>query len=557
MLSLLTFLPLPGLLLILLLPKRQEHQARWVALLFVVLQSVVLAAGVLPRYHAEAGLQLLERANWIQFSLGKLGTIRMEYILAVDGLSILLIALNAIVMFLAVVASWNVTHRVRAYFALLLLLNVALMGCFLALDFFLFYIFYEFMLLPMYLLIGMWGGERREYAALKFFLYTLLGSVFLLLAIIALVFAYIDPAHTAVAAGFATDVHKMDATALRHLYAALQSSELPDAARVHSFSMLHMFSPINLQSGSLLSQPGPRMLVFGAMFVAFAIKLPSVPLHTWLPDAHVEASTPISVILAGVLLKVGGYGIIRICYGILPDVGTQLTWWLALVAVLSIVYGALLSLAQNDLKRLVAYSSVSHMGYVLLGIVSQDAAGLNGAVFQMFNHGISSAMLFLVVGVLYDRVHNRDINHFSGLWQRMPRYTAFVFVAFFAGLGLPALSTFVSEFLVFLGSFNASGTGGVLQRYFVFVALGGIVLSAVYFLWALQRMFFGEYRTAGGEVWHNTLTDLSQRERLLLGVCAALLLVLGIWPALALDVIGPWAANFAAFVKDFSGSWGK
>ncbi len=563
--SILVFLPLVAIACIALLPASRTHLARWLALGAVLMQILILCFGIFPQYTnlpsasvpAAPGFQLVEQADWIGFKLGSYGYLRIEYLVGLDGLNVLLVALTVLVMLLAVVASWHVAQRVQSYFALLLLLNLSLLGCFVALDFFLFYIFYEFMLLPMFLLIGMWGSERREYAAMKFFLYTLLGSVLMLVAIVALVFSTVDPAHTAVVSGLAPDVRSVTQEHVTAVLTALHAHRLPAEVQVHSFSMVNMANAATLVPDSILTVPVARTVAFLAFFIAFAIKLPSVPLHTWLPDAHVEASTPVSVVLAGVLLKVGGYGMLRICYGIFPDAGVALSTVLSVVAVISIVYGALVCLAQTDLKRLIAYSSVSHMGFVLLGIVSLDASGVSGAIFQMVAHGVSASMLFLLVGVLYDRVHDRQIQHFSGLWLKMPQFTGFVFVGFFAGLALPGLATFVSELLVFLGAFHAAYATVFIPKWVAYTAVTGVFLSAAYFLWALQRMFFGPYRVAGGEAWHAALTDVTPLEKATLVICATLLILFGLFPALALDYITPWAEHFVTQTAEVLAAWKK
>lgn len=531
LLSLLIFLPLAATAIILLLPTSLRHSYKYIALGVTVAQFA-LAGFLYSQFDAAAtgvntadGYQFVEHLSWIRMDLGTLGTLEIDYFLGVDGFSLPLLALSAFVMLMAIGASWNITKSLKGYFSLLMVLNLAVMGIFCALDFFLFYVFYEVMLLPLYFLIGIWGGARREYAAIKFFIYTLFGSVFMLLVIVGLYFSVINPDTGA-----------------------------------HTFNMLHMMNPANYVENSFFGYINnynevfgipARMIGFIVLFFAFAIKVPIVPLHTWLPDAHVEAPTPVSIILAGILLKVGGYGIIRICLSIFPDAAVDANWWLGLIGIVSIIYGALNALAQKDLKRLIAYSSVSHMGFVLLGIASLTAEGISGAMFQMISHGFLSAALFFLVGVIYDRVHDRYIYNFRGLATLMPKYTGYVAIAFFASLGLPGFSAFIGEAFVIIGTFNAESVGTGIPRWMAIAGSLGILLSAAYFLWTLQRMFFGETRLKGGEEWASSLVDLTKREQLILFPTLALALLLGIMPSLIFDNLNSSVLNLVALVAQY------
>jgi NADH-quinone oxidoreductase subunit M len=534
LLTLVIFLPALACLFLLFFPKEKGDAAKLFTLFITLVVFVITAWMAIP---AESGVDTL------RFKLGAPGmqnvhvqswipAFNIQYFLGMDGISFPLVVLTSFLSVLAMWAAWPITKNVKAFCILFLLLETGMLGVFLALDFFLFYVFWEVMLLPMYFLIGVWGGPRREYAAIKFFLYTLLGSVFMLIAILMLYFA--------------SDLTQLSADQLTaaHVPASIQST-LADAEHpVHTFNLLALAQigqHTNLFDQELWFGKSLQWWSFLLLFIGFIIKVPAVPVHTWLPDAHVEAPTPISMILAGVLLKMGGYGIIRICYPICPDAGYDLAWLVTGLGVLSMVYGAFAALAQRDFKRLVAYSSVSHMGYVLLGIGVWSATagnefnpwywqqGMNGAMFQMMAHGVSSAGMFFMVGVVYERVHHRNLNEFGGLFGRMPVYTAMSIVIFFAALGLPGLCGFIGEVLVTLSAWKYSYTLAIISASVV-------VLTAAYILWTVQRVFLGpEYRGPHGEA----LTPITVREMAIASPLCVFAVILGVYPQVLFDYMAP------------------
>ncbi|MBD2751832.1 complex I subunit 4 family protein [Spirosoma validum] len=556
-LSLLIFLPLFGSLLVVLMPENQASQFRRIALVITLIEVLLSAVAYASFDKTLAGYQLLEQADWITLPLGNMGIASIRYLVGIDGMSLPLVILSAVVMLIGVISSWTtITTRTRAYFSLYLLLTGTIMGCFVALDFFLFFLFFEFMLLPMYFLIGLWGGPRREYASIKFFLYTLLGSLLILLVMIGLYLSVMDPVSTAVATGVVASPSAVSDELIRTIQAYLQNGQLNPSQIVHTFDMRHLADGGNYLPNAFLNPAAEpivlglpaRMLAFWAVFIGFAIKLPIVPVHTWLPDAHVEAPTPVSVILAGVLLKIGGYGFLRIVWDFFPDGAAEYAQALGVLGTLSIVYGGLNALAQMDLKKMIAYSSVSHMGFVLLGVASLTAEGINGAIYQMVSHGILSAMLFLIAGVLYDRTYDRRIDSYRGLMQPMPQYTTLTAIAFFASLGLPGFSGFVGELFTLMGSFQSQWLPGWLTA----VATTGILLAAAYFLWTFQRMFFGPAWIRPFDSPQDVtavLADLTAREKLMLIPLGVMALVLGLFPNLIFNLtnatVAQWLMKFA------------
>jgi len=536
-LSLLIFIPIFASLILAFTPERFLPHFKWVTLAITGTELILCIFLYFQFDRQVADYQFLEQYDWITLPLGNLGIGSIDYLLGVDGISMPMVLLTGIVMFVGAISSFEIKEKSRAYFSLYLLLAGSIIGCFIALDMFLFYLFFEFMLLPMYFLIGLWGGPRREYASIKFFIYTLVGSIFILIVMIGLYVSVIDPVETAVQMGLINSASDITPQIISHIQSLLANGELPSQSIVHTFDLRFMPDQGNYVSGAWLnifpenkvSGISLRTLSFIFLMIGFGVKLPVVPFHTWLPDAHVEAPTPVSVVLAGILLKIGGYGFLRIAYPIFPEIANQYAIWIVGFGVLSIIYGAFNALAMKDLKKMIAYSSISHMGFVLLGVGSLTSEGFNGAVYQMFSHGILSAMLFLLVGVLYSRTHDRRIDSYQGLASQMPLFTFMMAIAFFASLGMPAFSGFIGEIFTLMGGFNSP----LIPKWLVGLATFGLVLGAAYFLWTLQRMFFGKFWV---RLYEETLQDLTIREKIMLYPLAILALIFGIFPYLIFDV---------------------
>lgn len=472
LLSSLIFIPLIGMLVVMLLPKDKHSLIKWTSTIisiFPMLISFWLTWDYFFNFSGDAAMAYVEGpASWIPI-------LNIQYYLGADGISIPLLALTGLLSTVSLLASFNINFRVKEYFAFFLLLEAGMMGVFVALDFFLFYVFWEIMLVPMYFLIGVWGGPRKEYAAIKFFLYTLFGSIFMLVAILILYFT----------------------------------------SEPHSLNILEL-----RETGSAMSYT-LQMVCFIFFFIAFAIKVPVWPFHTWLPDAHVEAPTAVSVILAGVLLKMGTYGMLRISWPMFPEALRALDFWVALLGAIAIIYGALVSMAQKDLKKLVAYSSVSHMGYCMLALGAiTSVQAIAGCMFQMISHGLLTGALFLLVGVLYDRAHTREIAVFGGIGAKLPVYSGLMVFFSMASLGLPGMSGFISEFMIFVGAFSA------LNKVMVGISVLGVVLGAAYMLRMVQRVFLGEFdqKRWGG------LTEINLREIVTVAPLMVLTLWIGIYP---------------------------
>ncbi|MFH1811132.1 MAG: NADH-quinone oxidoreductase subunit M [Pseudomonadota bacterium] len=531
LLTWIVFLPLIGMGLVLLVTalmrdpearRARDNVIRWISFASTV-ASGALALYLWVLFDGQKGVQFEHHFVWLR-------AFNIEYHLGVDGISVAMVILSGIVFIIASIASWSIGQEDRGpdradphyhavatkpapgYHVMLLLLQTGVYGSFLSLDFFLFYIFWELMLLPMYFLIGIWGGPRKEYAAIKFFLYTLAGSVFMLIAMITLYYTS-APAH-----GVALTL--VDGTPVHHTFNMLMLKQLGAAGHWQS-------------AGLLLGLPLAKV-VWVFLFVGFAIKVPMFPFHTWLPDAHVEAPTAISVILAGILLKLGTYGMLRINFGILPFTTDWASLGMGIFGAIGIVYAALVCMAQKDLKKLIAYSSVSHMGFVLLGMGAFTHQGIAGAMYQMWAHGLVSPMLFLLVGVVYDRAHSREIEGFGGLARQMPEYSGLIGIGFFASLGLPGLAGFIGEALVFVGGFGKQGELALWFQVLTAVSVTSVVITAGYYLWAMQRMFLGPLNTK-----YTWMPDVTWRERLTLYPLAALTIVFGVAPGLIFDLVNP------------------
>ncbi len=464
--SLVVGFPLAGAILILLLPKQNVRLIRYTALVLTIIEfglSLPLFFNFSPR---NPDMQFVEQASWID-------TFSIQYSVGIDGLSLFLVLLTTALMPLAVLASWSITSRLKEYFLLLLILETGMLGVFVALDMILFYVFWEVMLIPMYLLIGVWGHNRRVYASIKFILYTMTGSLLMLVAIL---WVYVSTG---------------------------------------TFSLLTLYAM--RQNGVSIVTPTAEPWVFLAFFLAFAIKVPLFPFHTWLPDAHVEAPTAGSIVLAGVLLKMGGYGLLRFCLPLFPDATREFAPLIAALAIIGILYGALVAWVQTDVKKLIAYSSVAHMGFVVAGIMALNTVSVGGAVFQMLNHGITTGLLFAMAGMLYNRRHTHLISDFGGLAKSMPKFTALFVLACLSSLGLPPLGGFVGEFLILLGLFQVSAMQAALAAL-------GVILAALYLLSMVQRVFYGPIKHEA----NRNLADLTGREMAIVLPLAALIIWMGL-----------------------------
>jgi NADH-quinone oxidoreductase subunit M len=488
-LTLVTFFPLVGVLAILFMKPEQKSIIRWTAL-GTSLIVFALSLWVLVRFDStDPNLQMVIDLPWIPFA-----GFNISYHLGVDGLSILLLMLTTFLTPISILSTWTaIEERVKEFMVFFLLLEVSMVGVFLALDLFLFFIFWEFTLVPMYFLIGIWGGPRRMYAAIKFFLYTMAGSVLMLLAI---------------------------------LWLGIEGG---------TFSIPELIATLAIPAGT-------QVWLFLAFTAAFAIKVPMWPLHSWLPDAHVEAPTAGSVILAGVLLKMGTYGFIRFNIPLFPEAALRFAPWIALFAVIGILYGAAVSYAQRDAKKLVAYSSVSHLGFVMLGLFALNQQGIQGGILQMINHGLSTGALFLAVGFIYERRHTREMDAFGGLWKVMPVYAVMTLIVTLSSMGLPGLNGFVGEFIILLGAFGSDAIG---SPWFAGFAAVGIIMAAVYLLFMFQKLFLGPVDKEENQI----LTDINIREIITLAPLLVFIFWIGLYPRPFLNLISPAVERVVAALE--------
>ena len=489
-LTILTFFPLVGVLVLLFLPSEKKNALRWTALISSLLTFGISLWALTMFTASNPDLQLVAKHDWITVAGWNI-----QYHLGVDGLSILLVLLTTFLTPISILSTWTaVEERVKDFMIFFTLLEVGMIGVFLAQDLFLFYIFWEFTLVPMYFLIGIWGGPRRIYAALKFFLYTMAGSILMLLAILWL----------GIAGG---------------------TFSVPDL-------IVEGGIPANIQ-----------WWLFLAFTAAFAIKVPMWPLHSWLPDAHVEAPTAGSVILAGVLLKMGTYGFLRFNIPLFPEATLKAAPWIALFATIGIIYGAAVSYAQSDVKKLVAYSSVSHLGFVMLGLFALNAQGMEGAILQMINHGLSTGALFLLVGMIYEQTHTRELKVYGGLWKITPIYGSIMLIVALSSMGLPGLNGFVGEFAILLGAFGSTAIG---SPWFAGVSAIGVIMAAIYILYMFQKMFLGP---AGEITEHHKLRDLNLREIITVAPILIFIFWIGLYPAPFFNLMAPSVDKLVAALQ--------
>ena len=497
-LSIVTFLPLVAAAILGLFLRGDDEAARmnakWLALIATSVTFVISLFILIEFNPANPGFQFVEERDWL---------IGLKYRVGVDGISVLFVLLTTFLMPLTILACWNVEVRVKEYMIAFLVLETLMLGVFVALDLILFYLFFEAGLIPMFLIIGIWGGKERIYAAFKFFLYTFLGSVLMLVAMVGM---YVQAGTTCIGA--------CDVSLLNHTFAS---------------------TPIDVFGFEVAG--GMQTMLWLAFFASFAVKMPMWPVHTWLPDAHVQAPTAGSVVLAAILLKMGGYGFLRFSLPMFPVASDLLANFVLWLSAIAIVYTSLVALAQTDMKKLIAYSSVAHMGYVTAGIFAANQQGIDGAIFQMLSHGFISGALFLCVGVIYDRMHTREIDAYGGLVNRMPAY-ALIFMLFtMANVGLPGTSGFVGEFLTLMGIFQAN-------TWVAAFATSGVILSAGYALWLYRRVVMGDLIKESLK----SITDMVPREKLIFAPLVAMTLLLGVYPSLVTDIIGPSVENL---IKDY------